>query len=232
MQLGQSFVIRNRIPAFKLTDLTRLDVWLKRNTGIAQAGGKLSAWTDQSGNSNNAIQPTSGNQPSVSANGTVTFDGVDDLLGLETQLNLGVFTICIAMNPDETVTLENESPLGKGGNDVIKLYRGQDDERIALKANGVQSEINPMSQAFPTAQFLLTCQRDAAGLFTVRFNGTQVGGVASAVTNLYDITQIGSGGIANSQFSGDLNEIAIFSTVLSLSDLQKAEADIINRNNI
>ena len=203
MQLGQSFIIRNRIPAFKLTDIARLDVWLKRNTGITQAGTALSAWADQSGNNNDA-----------------------------TQLTLSVFTVIIAMNPDETVTLENESPLGKGGNDIIKLYRGQDNERIALKANGVQSEINPMSEPFPTSQFLLTCQRDAAGLFTVRFNGTQVGGASSVITNLYDINQIGSGSIANAQFSGDLNEIAIFSSALSLSDLQKAEADIINRNNI
>ena len=232
MQLGQSFIIRNRIPAFKLTDIARLDVWLKRNTGITQAGTALSAWADQSGNNNDATQSTGTDQPTVSASGRVTFDGVREVLNLDTQLTLSVFTVIIAMNPDETVTLENESPLGKGGNDIIKLYRGQDNERIALKANGVQSEINPMSEPFPTSQFLLTCQRDAAGLFTVRFNGTQVGAASSVITNLYDINQIGSGSIANAQFSGDLNEIAIFSAAISLSDLQKAEADIINRNNI
>jgi hypothetical protein len=136
------------------------------------------------------------------------------------------------MNPDETGTLTNDAPLGRAGNDVIKMYRGGDDERIALRANGVQSEINPMSQAFPTTQFLLTCIRNAAGLFTVRINGTEVGGVATTITDLFDITQIGSGDIANTQFSGNLNEFAIWNVELTGSDLTNAESDIISRNAI
>ena len=115
---------------------------------------------------------------------------------------------------------------------MIKMYRAADDERIALKANGVQSEINPMSQAFPTSQFLLTCIRNSAGLFTVRINGTQVGGVATTITDLYDVSQIGSGQISNTQFSGNLNEFAIWNVELTGSDLTNAESDITSRNGI
>jgi len=233
MFLAQAFKIQNKVnTAINLLDIAGLQVWLKRDTGITFSGTGVSEWLDSTTNNNDATQTRDGNKPAYSTGGKVTFDGSSDTMTIDSQINLGAFTICIAMNPDESGTLTNDAPLGRAGNDLIKLYRAGDDERIALKANGVQSDINPMSQAFPTAQFLLTCIRNAAGLFIVRINGTQVGTVATTVTNLFDVTQIGSGDISNTQFSGNLNEFAIWNVELSGSDLTNAESDITSRNSI
>ena len=233
MFLAQAFKIQSRVStaAINLLDIAGLQLWLKRDTDVNKTGAGVFLWQDLTTNSNDASQTRDANKPAYTSGGKITFDGVNDTM-LISEINLGTFTICIAMNPDETGTLTNDAPLGRAGNDVIKMYRGGDDERIALRANGVQSEINPMSQAFPTTQFLLTCIRNAAGLFTVRINGTEVGGVATTITDLFDITQIGSGDIANTQFSGNLNEFAIWNVELTGSDLTNAESDIISRNAI
>ena len=163
--------------------------------------------------------------------GNVYFDG-NDTLDLGTQLNLGVFTIIIAIDPDETESLSNESPLGKGGNDQIKMYRGGANNRIALKSNGIQKDINPMSTTFPTSQFLLTCIREASGRFRVRINKSEVGAVVTDVTDLFDITQIGSGGVSTTEFNGSINEIAIWDTELTGTSLSNAENNISDRNGI
>lgn len=216
--------------SINLLDITGLQVWLKNNTSITFDGTGVSQWQDQTSNNNHALQSRDDNKPAYSS-GKVVFDGSNDTMTLTTQINLGAFTIFIAMNPDEAGTLANDAPLGRAGNDVIKMYRASDDERIGIKANGVASEIT-MSSAFPTTQFLLTCIRNAAGLFIVRINGTQVGSVSTDVTNLFDVTQIGSGDISNTQFSGNLNEFAIFNVELTGSNLTEAEADIKTRNGI
>ena len=234
MFLAQAFKIQSRVStaAINLLDIAGLQLWLKRDTDVNKTGAGVFLWQDLTTNSNDASQTRDANKPAYTSGGKITFDGVNDTMTLNSEINLGAFTICIAMNPDETGTLTNDAPLGRAGNDIIKMYRAGDDERIALKANGVQSEINPMSQAFPTSQFLLTCIRNAAGLFTVRINGTEVGGVATTITDLFDVTQIGSGDIANTQFSGNLNEFAIWNVELTGSDLTNAESDIISRNAI
>ena len=234
MFLAQAFKIQSRVStaAINLLDIAGLQLWLKRDTGITFTAAGVSEWTDLTTNNNDAYQNRDGDKPAYTSGGKITFDGVNDTMLLNSEINLGAFTICIALNPDETGTLSNDAPLGRAGNDVIKMYRGGDDERIALRANGIQSEINPMSQAFPTTQFLLTCIRNAAGLFTVRINGTEVGGVATTITDLFDVTQIGSGDIAATQFSGNLNEFAIWNVELTGSDLTNAESDIISRNAI
>ena len=216
--------------SINLLDITGLQVWLKNNTSITFDGTGVSQWQDQTSNNNHALQSRDDNKPAYSS-GKVVFDGSNDTMTLTTQINLGAFTIVIAMNPDEAGTLANDAPLGRAGNDIIKMYRASDDERIGIKANGVASEIT-MSSAFPTTQFLLTCIRNAAGLFIVRINGTQVGSVSTDVTDLFDVTQIGSGDISNTQFSGNLNEFAIFNVELTGSNLTEAEADIKTRNGI
>lgn len=54
--------------------------WWRYGVGITQAGGKASAWADQTANGNNLAQATAGAQPAVQANNTLLFDGVDDFM--------------------------------------------------------------------------------------------------------------------------------------------------------
>jgi hypothetical protein len=216
---------------FQCTDITGLQLWFRRQSFITHDTGVISKWEDISGNNNDATQSDNAKKPRYSGALTVDFEG-HNTLTLGSQINLGAFTIIMAINPDETQTLTNEAPLGKGGNDQIKMYRGGANNRIALKANGVQSDINPMGTTFPTSQFLLTCVREAGGRFRVRINKSEVGAVVTDVTDLFDITQIGSGDITTTEFNGSINEIAVWDREINATDLTNAENNISSRNGI
>ncbi len=221
----------NASGVFQCTDIAGLQLWFRRQSFITHDTDGISKWEDISGNNNDATQSTAANKPIIGSGSTVYFDG-NDTLDLGTQLNLGAFTIIIAIDPDESQSLSNEAPLGKGGNDQIKMYRGGANNRIALKSNGVQKDINPMSTTFPTSQFLLTCVREAGGRFRVRINKSEVGAVVTDATDLFDITQIGSGAISTTEFNGSINEIAIWNVELTGTNLSNAENNISDRNGI
>ena len=232
MFLANALKLQTKVSAgINLLDIAGLQVWLKNDTDVTFDVNGVSEWQDQTSNNNHAVQTRDGNKPAYNA-GRVVFDGVNDTM-LISEINLGAFTIILVCDLDEAGTLSNDGALGRAANDVLKLYRGADDERIGLRANGVNYEIDPMSTAYPTTKFLLTCTRNASsGLWSTRINGTQVGAVATTITDLLDVTQIGSGDIASTQYSGDLNEVAIWNVELTGSDLTNAEADITSRNGI
>jgi len=221
----------NASGVFQCTDIAGLQLWLRRQSFITHDTDGISKWEDISGNNNDALQAINANKPIIGNGSTVYFDG-NDTLKLDPQLNLGAFTIIMAIDPDESQALSNEAPIGKGGNDQIKMYRGGANNRIALKANGVQSDINPMSTTFPTSQFLLTCIRAADGRFTVRINKSAVGGVDTDVTDLFDINVIGSGNVSTTEFNGSINEVAIWNTDITGTNLTNAENNISDRNGI
>tara|TARA_R100000734_G_C3319284_1_gene114962 strand:- start:10406 stop:11107 length:702 start_codon:yes stop_codon:yes gene_type:complete len=221
----------NASGVFQCTDITGLQLWFRRQSFITHDTDGVSKWEDISGNNNDATQSDNAKKPRYSGALTVDFEG-HNTLTLGSQINLGAFTIIMAIDPAETATLSNEAPLGKGGNDQIKMYRGAANNRIALKANGVQSDINPMGTTFPTSQFLLTCVREAGGRFKVRINKSEVGAVVTDVTDLFDITQIGSGDITTTEFNGAINEIAVWDREINSTDLSNAENNISDRNGI
>lgn len=61
--------------------------WFRYGDGITSAGGLVSAWADQSGNARPLLQATGTNQPTLEADGSITFDGVDNFL------QCGAFTL-------------------------------------------------------------------------------------------------------------------------------------------
>lgn len=232
--LGISYTLGlkpNASGVFQCTDIVGLQLWFRRQSFITHDTDGISKWEDISGNNNDATQSDNAKKPRFSGASTVDFQG-NDTLTLGSQINLGAFTIIMAIDPAESATLTNEAPLGKGGNDQIKMYRGGANNRIALKANTVQYDINPMSTTFPTSQFLLTCIREAGGTFKVRINKSEVGSVATDVTNLFDITQIGSGDVSTTEFDGSINEIAIWNKALTGTHLDSLEDNISDRNGI
>ena len=232
LKLNYSLGLRpNASGVFQCTDVAGILLWFRRQSFITHDTDGVSKWEDISGNNNDARQSDNDKKPRYSGALTVDFEG-HNTLNLDSQLNLGAFTIIMAIDPAETATLSNEAPLGKGGNDQIKMYRGGANNRIALKANGVQSDINPMGTTFPTSQFLLTCIREAGGRFIVRINKSEVGAVVTDVTDLFDITQIGSGDVSTTEFNGSINEIAVWDREINSTDLTNAENNISDRNGI
>ena len=105
MFLANALKLQTKVSAgINLLDIAGLQVWLKNDTDITFNASGVSLWEDQTSNGNDAYQSRDTNKPSYTAGGKITFDGVNDTM-LISEINLGAFTICIALNPDETGTL-------------------------------------------------------------------------------------------------------------------------------
>jgi hypothetical protein len=80
--------------------------WLRGDLGITLNGGNVAAWADQSGNGNNAVQATAGNQPAYSATGYDGLPCVDWGTGaggrdlVVASLSLGLYTMVGAIRAD------------------------------------------------------------------------------------------------------------------------------------
>src|SRR4051794_1826732 len=121
---ARRLVTKGSAAAFSPTDVSGLKLWLKADAGAySDSGTTLCAnndtvkqWNDQSGNSNNVTQVTSGKRPTYKTgiqNGqpVLRFDGVDDFLqmGANPAMNgeLTVFVVVNANAPSSTVVILN-----------------------------------------------------------------------------------------------------------------------------
>lgn len=98
---GRSFDFTPTGTDFDITwtpaSLTNLTCWLRGDLGVTTSGGSVSAWTDQSGNSNSGSQGTSGFRPTNSLDGgdgmaSVVFDGTDDQVDITDSAGFGSTT--------------------------------------------------------------------------------------------------------------------------------------------
>lgn len=67
-------------PPFSPQQLPDLAAWYRFGQGITSAGGLVSVWADASGRARNLLQATGTNQPTLNADGSILFDGVDNWL--------------------------------------------------------------------------------------------------------------------------------------------------------
>ena len=90
--------------AFSPSQLSGLRLWLDAEKGVTSAANKVSAWADQSGQSNNAAQTMLARQPELTVNTinghpVIHFDGSDDVLKVldSASLRFGMddFTIAV-----------------------------------------------------------------------------------------------------------------------------------------
>jgi hypothetical protein len=213
-----------------------LKIWLKRGTGQTSSGGKISNWADSSGNNNFFFQTTETFKPSISGD-EVDFNDTDNFffinLGSGTQ-SFGAFTFMFILNPNESVTLDDEFICGAGAPDSLTIYKDENNSRIAINKNNNSTSIN-LSSSFPVGDndFLLTVTRASNGNIAVRINGTQLGTGSSSVSNLFDVLSIGlptSG--SDTSFSGQINEVVMYNVELTAGDLTNAENDIMKRSGI
>lgn len=213
---------------------SNLKVWLKRGTGQTSAGGKLSNWADSSGNSNSFDQSNGSFQPAISGD-EVTFaaDAILFYSSFPSALSFGAFTFMHILNPNESVTLDDEFIFGVAADDGLKIYKDENNSRIEIQKNASSTVIN-LSSSFPVGDndFLLTITRDSSGNIAVRINGTQLGTATSDVNDLFDLSFMGLSSANGTQFDGQINEVVTYNTNLTGSDLTNAENDIMNRSGI
>lgn len=222
-----------QLDEFQISDVSGLKAWYKFDTGITFDGNnRVTEWADSSGNTSedmDLVPNSSDADANYLSNGSIEFRQANKsyLNTASDQLNLGAFTIFAVIDFDTTVSLTNEVLLGRLGNDSIRFYRGADDGRVGLRANGVISDMNNVVGDIPSDKFLMTMIRETDGDVLLRFNGTQVEDTTNAITNLFDFTQIGFGTL-----DADIFEVAIYNTALSGTDLTNVETNITERTGI
>lgn len=77
--------------------------WWRYGVGITQAGGKASAWADQTSNGITLTQGTGANQPAVNADSSLTFDGAASYITNGALTIAQPFTIYMAVKQDSWV---------------------------------------------------------------------------------------------------------------------------------
>jgi hypothetical protein len=91
------FQLANVAAQFSPTDLSGLSLWLKADAGVTLSGSNVTAWTDQSGNGNNAIANTFEEPTFISSflngNPTIEFDGRGQIMQIAGTNSLDFLSI-------------------------------------------------------------------------------------------------------------------------------------------
>lgn len=198
-----------------------LALWLQNDTGVA-----VGQWDDSSGNSNHAIQGTSGNQ-AVVADGGLNFDGSNDHYDLNTitVANDSAFCLAIVLNQD---TVANNTILSKTANEVVSI---KDAQTIEFKTNGngnVTTELVVPNGTFTATQKLLVVlNRDINGAFSIFQNGNAVTIDVDNSTNAaegenqggFTLDVLGSNAGISNFFDGKILDLAFWNGELSQQDI-------------
>lgn len=198
-----------------------LALWLQNDTGVT-----VGQWDDSSGNSNHAIQGTSGNQ-AVVADGGLNFDGSDDHYDLSTitVANDSAFCLAIVLNQD---TVANNTILSKTANEVVSI---KDAQTIEFKTNGngnVTTELVVPNGTFTATQkLLIVLNRDRNGGFSIFQNGNAVAIDVDNSTNAvegenqggFTLDVLGSNAGISNFFDGKILDLAFWNGELSQQDI-------------
>ncbi|MGH9552116.1 MAG: chitobiase/beta-hexosaminidase C-terminal domain-containing protein, partial [Terriglobales bacterium] len=216
---------------------SNLLLWLRSDIGVTSAAGSVSAWADQSGNSNNATQSTGALQPTLTTGAvnsgvlpTITFDGSSQYLSLPTDFaNLtagtSVFVVLdrtTSTGTDVAFTCGNAS----NSNAVIAETTGTDAALYCFNGS-TSSNVTTSSTPITTNSYLLLEETFVPGATngtgTVYVNGTQEAQATNLVSTLTNTSRtsnlVGTGiGLAN-YFTGSIAEILVYNNI---SDVQRA----------
>lgn len=233
--LGLGLQNENKVSeaGFSLTDLSGLKLWLKYDTGITLNGSSVSSWADQSGESNNAAQATSGRQPNYGS-GDIRFDGTDDRFDLTSQISLSSFSAFMVINPDAIASM---GVFGSAANQCVRVHQGADADRVTVKGVAGDSDQQNLTQDLPQGNFLLSVTRNGGGStdnVRVFINTTDVTDTArdSMIPAPLTVNTVGSCTGAFLPFDGTINELAIYNTLLTGDEISDVQNNIMSRNGL
>ena len=220
--LGLSLAKPNRISKpFDVLDIASLVIYNEYQTWTHSGGDPangVNAWPNHfSLSSSYDLSQTNKSYFPIESGGKLNFNNgsANSQLNYGSQIDINSFTLVMSINPSEAEGLTNEGVIGRGLNDLVKLYRGASIQRIGLRLEGNNYDENNLTSNYPTGDFILTITRETNGDVLFYFDTTQVGDVSTS--SLYDlrISQIGSGQLNNVQFDGFINEVYLFNEVLT-----------------
>tara|TARA_R110001599_G_scaffold41782_1_gene126166 strand:+ start:160 stop:837 length:678 start_codon:yes stop_codon:yes gene_type:complete len=190
--------------AWTPTDEARLEAWYQYKVGITLNGSNVSEWADQSTNSRDMVQNDDPEQPVYNA-GVLTFDSSNDTnLQTTSQISIATdFTLGIKMNPtttNGTFVADNTT-----ANELFKISAS---DAITIKIDGSAAVISLDSGTFGDDYIVLT---RASDVFTLYKNGVEQS-TPQTLAGTIDIDTIGIRKTDVNGFTGDIEEVQIFST--------------------
>jgi len=214
-------------------------LWLKANTGIVVNEGtnSVNAWTDQSGNGNNARQATSGREPQY-VSGALEFNvssDQDHRLDLTSDIDLNMFTLVAVL---DIASVESMGLLGSTSAEALRIHQGADPDRVSLlldpTGTGTEDadQLN-LTQDIPTDKFVFTFKRGSGTTdnIIVRFNGTDVTDTNGArndsdPANAFTVADIGTAAGNFLNYRGSIAELVIFDAPLTDAKMGQVEDDM------
>ena len=229
------------VPPFNPSSLSWLELWLDANdasTITKDGSNKVSAWNDKSGNGNNAGQGTPAAQPTYDATGfitkpTVTFNGVNDFVDLDSMINTTDFTVFAVLEIPTEITSATTTNTLIGPLTSANPWGGIAFGTISWT---IADEVVSMLGLNPSPQFAYSQANIPAGNSVMEFylNGTTEeilindyqlslldgwGGLDSSTHTLKKLQRIGGARDSYIQhFDGSISEMVIFSRALSADE--------------
>jgi hypothetical protein len=218
-------------------------LWVSANKGIDTTvdGNPISTWNDRTANSNNIAQSVAANKPILKNNilnsrPVVRFDGVNDFIDRTGQIASNNFTAFYVAKPNVSFPIPGESP--SGSDTSIKNYLSfplntlntESGSGIAFGTNGISVQEHAPGYLPSLAATTSNNGNNFSSLsysYTnktarIDLNGQTVrNGLTSTRTNVYAPKSFGGG--TYGYFNGDLAEVIVFDTSLSITDRQIAE---------
>ncbi|MEP2374994.1 MAG: T9SS type A sorting domain-containing protein, partial [Ekhidna sp.] len=223
--------------------VSNLTLWLKVDAGLSETGGSVSAWADQSGNSNDA---TSGNNPTLIADainsyGVVDFDGTND--NMDGAAGFNTQSYFIVAQPDVAVDgTANGFVLGfeTGGSTFSGFLLGTNvdgyvpSDRI-VHVVGTNGDGDEYRSGRPDGTFTAldepviysSANNTGATVQDIFSNGADINPeqYANALKNLTDEPYRLGNNYANSNFyDGGIAEVLSYSTALSTTEREKIQS--------
>ena len=206
-------------------------LWLANDAGVVTSGSSVSAWDDQSGNGNNAVQSQAANQPTL-VNGdngekALHFNGSSSFLSvpsvpIDGLSGMTVFTVS-ANGIDNPNHAANSALLfwpesANWGNTYFGPFQTTSHFRF-----GTTQSSNDSLYTFSftrTDSFGLSEWEHSGSTDSLYFNGKNVvsySGKMSTIAGVGNTLNIGEG-TGTSYFSGDVSEIIVYQRALSAAE--------------
>ena len=174
--------------------------------------GFVDTWYDQSGNSNNAEQPTAGSQPTIVENGNfldeLKFDGTDDNFELTSVLGItsvgAIFSVAESGGGTDNIIIDNRDASGDG----LRLFRGGSQLKLNWKA------VTRANGSLSSNTKFIGFGGHSGSSVTVGVNGGDAATSDSNTISVISKAHIGARSFssATSFWDGTMNELIVYDT--------------------
>lgn len=212
---------------FAPTSISGCIGWWRADSGITVSSGNVSVWADQSGNKNNATQPTTGNQPSYNISDTnfggqpsLTFTGSTQNLAvtIPSTPTVGVFAVGINTASTGNATY-GCNIIGQVSSLLLGLYPSGADWNTFAGAGNDPAPVTVGLSPFAVAHNFSSNAITIPTVFCVNNSNTlYLSPTTFEASTALSSFQLGNRGTLGG-WSGNIAEIALYNTTLTIQEI-------------